>query len=152
MSSWASGCSSDDSESDDAGFDGVYIPVDVSQEGPDYCDIDAFDSVDGNGGACSPIAPDKPCFVECEAGGCSCVAGPKGTGIWQCTVDTSCLPKCAPEDPDCGLDGSMFADTGPFDTGLDEEASDAGSDADAGAVDASHDASGDASLDGHDGG
>jgi hypothetical protein len=107
------GCSGDDSNGGDGGeaSSGVEDP---SEEGPDYCDFDAFFRVDGNGGACSPIAPNKPCFVECEAGGCYCVAGPEGTGIWQCQVDTSCLPKCAPDDLDCSLDGSTFDDTGPI--------------------------------------
>jgi hypothetical protein len=109
------GCSSSNSASPDGGDDNVG-PGDVNLEGPNFCDLDAFDKAGMNGGPCSPIDPDKPCFLLCETsmGGCSCVMGPKGTGIWQCTVDDSCMPKCAPMDPDCGLDGAMFVDTGPI--------------------------------------
>jgi hypothetical protein len=118
---------------------------DVLEEGPDYCDTDAFFKAGGNGGECSPIEPNKPCFMECEAGGCFCVMGPKGTGIWQCTVDTSCLPKCMPEDPDCGLEGGVFADTGP----IPEASIDATSDgaADGGAKESGADAPSDARKD-----
>jgi hypothetical protein len=119
MLSRFTGCSSNDSPGGGEGGEASSAVEDPSDEGPDYCDLDAFFRVDGNGGACSPIAPATTCFMECEGGGgCSCVAGPKGTGIWRCQVDTSCMPKCAPENPHCVLDGSLFADAGPIpDTG-----------------------------------
>lgn len=135
------GCSSDAGTADggDASFQG-----DTYDEGPNYCDYDAFLKGGGNGSECSPIAPNAPCFLMCEAGGCACITGPKGTGIWQCHIDTSCLPKCAPADPDCGLDGAGFADTGP----LEETSFDAPSDAQPDAtVDAASDAKADAAVD-----
>jgi hypothetical protein len=133
----------------DSGADDNLPVQDSFDEGPNFCDLDAFNQSGGNGGPCSPIEPEKPCFLLCDSssGGCYCVAGPKGTGIWQCTVDDSCMPKCAPMD-DCGLDGGMFADTGPFDTGVDG-AEDAPTDAEAKDVvtDAVHEAATDATKD-----
>jgi hypothetical protein len=126
------GCAGDDSNAEDGGeaSSGVEDPYD---EGPNYCDLDAFFRVDGSGGACSPIAPDNLCFVECEGGGgCSCVVGPKGTGVWQCHVDRSCIPKCPPEDLDCALEGSTFFDTGPTPDVVEEPLSDGMSDAGSG--------------------
>jgi hypothetical protein len=137
------GCSGDDSGASDGGVDTAFVP-DSFEEGPNFCDLDAFNMVDGNGGACSPIAPTRACFIMCEAGGCSCVTGPKGTGIWQCTLDLSCLPPCMPENSDCGLDGGIFEDTGPlmeasFDAPLDAKADGGGHEAgtDGGAEDGS---------------
>jgi hypothetical protein len=147
----SAGCSGDDGDGGDGGE--ASTGADASEEGPNYCDLDAYFRAGGNGGACAPIAPEKPCFVQCEAGGgCSCVEGPEGTGIWRCDVDRSCIPKCAPDDPDCGLDGSTFADTGPIPEASDEPVADGPSDAtdgeapDASAGDASPDAAADAAT------
>jgi hypothetical protein len=140
------GCSSSASMSAEAGDE--RIEDDTFDEPPGYCDYKSFLAGGGNGSACSPIAPTKPCFLLCEAstGGCYCVAGPQGTGVWNCTTDDSCMPKCAPMDPDCGLDGSMFFDTGPIpETSIPDVLTDAPSDA--GATDVTSDAPPDASKD-----
>jgi hypothetical protein len=146
------GCGTSNSEAPDAADEGLFIP-DVIEEGPDLCDFDAFKAAGKNGGACSPIAPDKPCFILCEAStGCACVAGPTGTGIWQCQEGDPCMPKCAPEDPDCGLDGSGFFDTGPLPESSIDASDDGPSDASGdGPTDAASDApkdAGDAANDG----
>lgn len=53
-------------------------------------------------GAPCPVASPVVCFQECEAGGCSCrERGPGQSPVWVCTVDTSCLPDCAPLDDGC---------------------------------------------------
>jgi hypothetical protein len=146
------GCSPGTSEAPEAGAEeGIDAVQDPFEEGPDYCDFDAFTKGGGNGSACSPIAPDKGCFILCEAStGCSCVRGPKGTGVWQCQAGDPCMPTCAPMDPDCGLDGSTFFDTGP----VPEASVDAADAADAGdaATDGPSDARADAPRDAGDAG
>ncbi len=107
------GCSSPGNSSDAGEEVGAPLP-DAYEEGPNYCDYEKFIKGGGAGSPCSPIAPNDTCFMNCEAGGgCSCVAGPKGTGIWKCEPDP-CMPMCAPESDGCVLDGSMFVDTGPL--------------------------------------
>jgi len=119
------GCSSAASMNPDSGTDEVPAQ-DSYDEGPDYCNIEAFKEAGGNGGPCSPIEPEKGCFGEPDSSySCACVEGPKGTGIWMCMGDAS-TDKCPPMDADCFEGG--FADTGPFDTGV-EGGADAPSDA-----------------------
>jgi hypothetical protein len=73
----------------DAGEDGAVMVLDL---------CDAFTEV---GTAC-PLASPARCFPECEAGGCFCRATPEGPR-WACDTDLSCVPDCAPIDPECGV-------------------------------------------------
>lgn len=70
-------------------------------------------------GAPCPVASPVTCFQECEAGGCSCrERGPGQPPVWVCTVDTSCLPDCAPLDDGCSpviYSGDDGPDDGPGD-------------------------------------
>jgi hypothetical protein len=68
-------------------------------------------------GAPCPTASPVRCFAECETGGCFCrEQHPGEPPVWVCTVDTSCMPDCAPLDDGCspviysGGDGAADAD------------------------------------------
>lgn len=86
-------------------------------------------------GAPCPAASPVRCFSECEAGGCYCrEQAPGEPPIWVCTVDTTCLPDCAPLDDGCspviftgddGPEGDGPADGPIFDSGGDADAGDA---------------------------
>jgi hypothetical protein len=88
-----------------------------------------------SGTPCSPIS-DQRCFAMCATGGCKCVAGPTGSGVWACTVDESCYPGIP--DLDAATDDSSTTDpdaTTSTDAGTDAIA-DASTDAIADAADA----------------
>jgi hypothetical protein len=57
-------------------------------------------------GAPCPGVSALRCFPLCDAGGCYCRLTPGGGGPrWVCVNDTTCLPDCAPVDPECGAAG-----------------------------------------------
>ncbi len=88
----------------------------------------------GTGTPCSPVST-QVCFAMCAKGGCRCVAGPSGGGIWKCDTDESCYP------------GGPDFDAGPADDGS-VTPTDASTDApDGTSNDGSTDGSTDASTD-----
>lgn len=114
------GCSTNDGGAGD-GMDGA-----TEANAPDPCDVDAFFTAGGNGGACFPVS-NMACFAECTTGGCTCMRNPAGGdhGLWKCVVDLSCVPDSAPFD-DGGNDGSTGSDA-DLDAGPDAlDADDAG--------------------------
>lgn len=96
------GCPSDGDEDVGAAPDASATPIN------NLCD-----SFTTTGDRCSPVST-SVCFPMCERGGCQCVAGPEGKGIWECTSDFSCLPDASPElDSEVQVnDGATFFDAG----------------------------------------
>jgi hypothetical protein len=110
-----SACKASGESSGDAG------PGDASSDVTSVCD--EFTEVGAPCSAASSVA----CFPMCEAGGCFCLVKPGVGPRWDCVIDTTCEPDCAPADEPCGA---------PADAGTDADAgadADAGTDANAGA-------------------
>src|SRR5579883_2445284 len=97
------GCNGGGGASSDAGDDSTV-------EASDICG--AFTEA---GARCPMVSPVR-CFAECEAGGCYCRVGMGGTPTWTCVTDTTCMPDCAPVDPECG---APPGDDGPGEAGDD---------------------------------
>ena len=78
----------------------------------------------GSGNPCSPVSS-QVCFAMCAKGGCKCVSGPSGGGIWKCDTDESCYPG----GPDFEGGSDNDSSTAPADASPDSNTTDAASDA-----------------------
>jgi hypothetical protein len=82
------GCTGDNGGTSDAGQD-------ATLEATDICT-----TFTESGDPCMQASATR-CFPECESGGCYCQVSMGGGARWKCVTDLSCMPDCAPIDPNC---------------------------------------------------